>query len=103
MSKVYVLGSINMDMVITTPYMPAQGETLTGSNFFLNGGGKGANQAVAVAKQNVPTYLIASLGNDVFGNELYNNLNNYNVDTTYVNKLDGVSSGVAMIIIYNST
>ena len=102
MNNVYVLGSINMDMVISTPYMPAQGETLTGSNFFLNGGGKGANQAVAVAKQNVPTYLIASLGNDVFGNELYNNLNSYKVDTTNVKKLDGVSSGVAMIIIHNN-
>lgn len=102
MKKVYVLGSVNMDMVITTPYMPAQGETLTGSNFFLNGGGKGANQAVAVSKQDVKTYLIASLGNDVFGNELYSNLVGYNVDTTHVKKLDGVATGVAMIIIHNN-
>ena len=66
MKNIYVLGSINMDMVITTPYIPAEGETLTGSNFFLNGGGKGANQAVAAAKQNVTTYLIGNVGNDIF-------------------------------------
>lgn len=48
MSKVFVLGSVNMDIVI--PYVPIAGETLNGRGFFLNPGGKGANQAVACAK-----------------------------------------------------
>ena len=52
MKKILVVGSINMDMVIKTPYMPKNGETLTGSDFLLNSGGKGANQAVAIAKIN---------------------------------------------------
>ena len=102
MRKIYVLGSINMDMVITTPSIPAEGETLTGSNFFLNGGGKGANQAVAAAKQNVMTHLIGNVGNDIFGKDLINNLTNYRVDTTYLGKLDNVPTGVAMIIIHNN-
>ena len=102
MQKIYVLGSINMDMVITTPYIPAEGETLSGSNFFLNGGGKGANQAVAAAKQNVKTHLIGNVGNDIFGKDLINNLINYNVDTTYLSKLNNVPTGVAMIIIHNN-
>lgn len=102
MSKIYVLGSINMDMVITTPYIPAEGETLTGSNFFLNGGGKGANQAVAAAKQNVKTHLIGNVGNDIFGKDLINNLSEYNVNTTYLHKLNGTPTGVAMIIIHNN-
>lgn len=102
MSKIYVLGSINMDMVITTPYIPAEGETLTGSNFFLNGGGKGANQAVAAAKQNVRTFLIGNVGNDIFGTDLINNLGNYNVDTIYLHKLNQTPTGVAMIIIHNN-
>lgn len=102
MSKIYVLGSINMDMVITTPYIPAEGETLTGSNFFLNGGGKGANQAVAAAKQNVKTYLIGNVGNDIFGKDLINNLSDYKVDTIYLHKLIGTPTGVAMIIIHNN-
>ena len=102
MSKIYVLGSINMDMVITTPYIPAEGETLTGSNFFLNGGGKGANQAVAAAKQNVKTYLIGNVGDEIFGKDLINNLSDYNVDTTYLHKLNETPTGVAMIIIHNN-
>ena len=102
MNKIYVLGSINMDMVITTPYIPEEGETLTGSNFFLNGGGKGANQAVAAAKQNIPTYLIGNVGNDVFGSDLINTLLNYNVETSFINKISDTSTGVAMIIIHNN-
>lgn len=102
MKNIFVLGSINMDMVITTPYIPQEGETLTGSNFFLNGGGKGANQAVAAAKQNVKTYLIGNVGNDIFGNDLITNLNDYNVDTKFISKLNDVSTGVAMIIIHNN-
>ena len=102
MKDIYVLGSINMDMVITTPYIPAEGETLTGSNFFLNGGGKGANQAVAAAKQNVPTYLIGNVGNDIFGEDLIKNLTNYNVKSKYLNKLSNTATGVAMIIIHNN-
>ena len=102
MKDIYVLGSINMDMVITTPYIPAEGETLTGSNFFLNGGGKGANQAVAAAKQNVTTYLIGNVGNDIFGEDLIKNLTNYNVKSKYLNKLSNTATGVAMIIIHNN-
>ena len=102
MGKIYVLGSINMDMVITTPYIPAEGETLTGSNFFLNGGGKGANQAVAAAKQNVETYIIGNVGNDIFGKDLISNLTNYNVDTKYLGQLTDTSTGVAMILIHNN-
>ena len=97
----YVLGSINMDMVISTPYIPSQGETLTGNNFFLNNGGKGANQAVAIAKQNVPTFLISAVGNDEFGKMTLNKLKSYNVNLDYVNTINNINTGVAMIIIEN--
>lgn len=99
MKNVFVLGSINMDMVISTPYMPKNGETLTGSNFFLNGGGKGANQAVAASKQGANVSLIAGVGNDVFGSDLIGKLNEYGVNTTFVKKIDNINTGVAMIII----
>ena len=102
MSKVYVLGSINMDMVISSPYIPKEGETLHGSNFFLNCGGKGANQAVAVAKQNVETYLVGNVGDDIFALEMIESLNKYNVDTKYVKRLAGINSGVAVIVISNN-
>lgn len=98
MKKVFVLGSINMDLVIHTPYIPSQGETLTGSDFFSNGGGKGANQAVACAKQDVETYLIGGIGKDNFGKVSLNTLNNYNVKTNYIKEYD-CSTGVAVILI----
>lgn len=101
MSKVYVLGSINMDMVITAPYMPACGETLTGEGFFLNSGGKGANQAVACAKQQTDVCLIGSVGRDVFGDSLLATLADYGVDVSYVGRTDG-SSGVAVIVVVDS-
>ena len=44
---IYITGSLNMDMVIESPYIPKEGETVTGGGFITNGGGKGANQAVA--------------------------------------------------------
>lgn len=99
MKNIFVLGSINMDMVISTPYMPKNGETLTGSNFFLNGGGKGANQAVAAGKQGGNVKLVANVGSDVFGADLITKLEEYNVNTKYVSTLNNVNTGVAMIII----
>ena len=54
------------------------------------------------AKQNVKTHLIGNVGNDIFGKDLINNLINYNVDTTYLSKLNNVPTGVAMIIIHNN-
>ena len=50
MNKIVVIGSINTDMVVRTAHIPAPGETILGSSFFITGGGKGANQAVAIAK-----------------------------------------------------
>ncbi len=101
MSNIYVLGSVNMDLVITTPYMPINGETISGKDFFLNPGGKGANQAVAAAKMDVKTFLIGNVGNDIFGESLLKTLKGYDVDTTYVKAIDS-SSGVAMIVIENN-
>lgn len=43
MKNIYILGSLNMDLCIESPYMPAKGETIIGGNFLTNGGGKGAN------------------------------------------------------------
>ena len=52
MKNILVIGSVNMDMVINTPVLPKLGETLMGSGFMTSGGGKGANQATAIAKIN---------------------------------------------------
>jgi len=96
--SIYVVGSINMDLVIHAPFMPDNGVTITGSNFLKNPGGKGANQAVACAKMDVETYMVGSLGN-AFKDDLINTLKGYNVNTEHIEIHSSVSSGIAVIVI----
>src|SRR4051812_45312748 len=102
MSKIIVVGSINTDMVVRTAYIPAPGETILGSSFFITGGGKGANQAVAVAKLCGHAYMIGKVGNDVFGEQAILNLQHENVDTNYIYSTEQHPSGVALIAVANS-
>lgn len=99
MKRIYVAGSLNMDLTIKCPYMPAAGETITGSDFITNGGGKGANQATAAAKLGGEVYMCGAVGNDGFGKELLDNLRAVNVDTEHVKAVDGVSTGTAVIVV----
>lgn len=98
--KIYVIGSINMDLVVVTKNFPKKGETVTGQSFFTNAGGKGANQAVAISKMGSNVELVGAVGKE-FGEELIQTLNHYNVSTRFVKRLDNVSSGTATILISN--
>ena len=100
MNKIFVLGSVNCDFVINTPKMPRGGETVSGGAFFTNAGGKGANQAVACAKQKADTYFIGKVGGDGLGRELADALKSYGVDTSYLKTAAG-RSGAAFIIVEN--
>ena len=95
--KVVVFGSINMDLVVTTPKLPDAGETLHGHAFFTAPGGKGANQAVAAAKLGAETVMIGRVGHDDFAEPLKSNLADNGVDVTHVKADRSVSSGVALI------
>lgn len=97
--KVIVFGSINMDLVISTPYLPRAGETLTGHAFFTAPGGKGANQAVAAARLGAETVMVGRVGNDSFADPLLANLVANGVDVTHVQTDSTVSSGVAFIAV----
>lgn len=97
MGRVFVLGSINCDLVITAPYLPKSGETLSGGGFLINAGGKGANQAVACSKLGAKTYMIGAVGDDPFGKVCYDSLEKYGCDCSYVEKMKGVSTGIASI------
>lgn len=94
-----VFGSVNMDLVSRTPRLPAPGETLIGSDFYTTPGGKGANQAVAIARLGLPTHLVGRVGNDAFGPELLAALGQSGVDTRGVVVDDSVHSGVAVITV----
>ena len=67
MGRVFVAGSINMDVVATAERHPRIGETVAGNEVLYFPGGKGANQAVSAAKQGVPTTLIGRLGRTLLG------------------------------------
>lgn len=99
MSRITVIGSLNMDLVITTPKVPVMGETVLGSGFMTVPGGKGANQAVAAAKLGGNVTMIGCVGSDTFGEELLNNLRRNSVDTSHMRMLDGVPTGIAMIVV----
>jgi ribokinase len=95
---IIVVGSINTDLVAVTKRMPAVGETVIASDFQIHPGGKGANQAVAVARLGYPVRLIGRLGNDTFGAELRTHLERAGVEITGVSTSGGVS-GVAVIVV----
>ncbi|QZZ19769.1 ribokinase [Leptothermofonsia sichuanensis E412] len=94
-----VFGSINMDLVARTPRLPEEGETLLGSDFFMTPGGKGANQAVALAKLRVPTQMVGRVGADAFGQELLAHLKLAGVQTSSVLVDQDHHSGVAIITV----
>src|SRR6266498_551266 len=93
---IVVVGSINLDLVAGADHIPRPGETVIGTNFSTFHGGKGANQAVAVARLGYPVSMVGTVGDDVFGVQLRQSLANAGVDTTFVNHVAG-SSGVALI------
>ena len=101
-SPIIVFGSINMDLVVYSDKQPTKGETILGNSFETFQGGKGANQAVAVAKLGLPVSLIGKVGNDVFGDQLLENLNRETVDTSMVVRHEG-PSGVAFIYVFEET
>ncbi len=97
--SVIVLGSINMDLVATTPRLPLPGETLMGLEFFTVSGGKGANQAVACGRLGVPTQMIGRVGGDEFGQSLLAGLAGAGVGIEAVLVDQSTSSGVAAIAV----
>jgi ribokinase len=94
--KLLVVGSINIDLVACASRLPAPGETILGSSFDVFNGGKGANQAVAVAKLGAAVDMIASLGTDLFTERLLSGLKASGVDTHAVQMVAG-PCGVAHI------
>lgn len=95
--SVIVLGSINMDLVVHTPRLPQPGETLIGQTFETIPGGKGANQAVAVAQLGIATHMIGRVGNDTFGPHLRESLQQYGVTCDRVTTDPSTASGIALI------
>lgn len=93
---IIVVGSVNQDLVGTADHVPLPGETVSGTSFAMFHGGKGANQAVGVARLGWPVHMIAKVGDDAFGAPLKRALKSAGVDVRGVKVVKG-SSGVALI------
>ncbi|MBM7577858.1 ribokinase [Jeotgalibacillus terrae] len=100
MKKIAVIGSINIDYFVECSTLPKFGETVFGDNFFMNFGGKGANQAVAASRLGGDVTLFGSIGNDEQKQVLLNHFKAENVNIEHLNIVDGVSTGAAFIQLY---
>lgn len=98
MNKIVVIGSSNTDMVVRSERLPRPGESVIGGGFMMAGGGKGANQAVAVARMGHRVLFAAAVGNDMFGDAAVAAYKRFGIDTTYIARKD-TPSGVALIMV----
>ncbi|HEX5807544.1 MAG TPA: ribokinase [Anaerolineales bacterium] len=99
MPSILVVGSLNADLVVRSPRFPKPGETISGEDLRIIPGGKGANQAVAAARQKASVAMVGRVGNDSFGPDLINNLKQNNVETSHVHIDPESATGTATIIV----
>jgi ribokinase len=96
---IVVVGSSNTDMVIKADHLPSLGETIIGKTFFMNPGGKGANQAVAAARLGGNVTFITKTGNDIFGKQSERLFSEEGINTSYMVEDPDNPSGVALITV----
>lgn len=97
--RILVVGSYNTDMVVKTSHLPQAGETVLGGEFMMTAGGKGANQAVAVARLGGEVFFICKTGKDLFGQEAHQSLQKEGIDISYALVDPVAPSGVALITV----
>jgi ribokinase len=98
-AQVVVVGSVNVDLVVSVGRLPRAGETVIGGTFARFGGGKGANQAVAAARAGARVALVGAVGADDLGDEALRELASEGIDVSAVARLEGVATGVAAIVV----
>lgn len=98
-AAVAVIGSLNMDLRVQTPRLPAPGETLLGTGFSTDSGGKGANQAVAAARMGAAVAMLGRAGRDAHGATLTQALQADGIDTSAVGQDTGAPTGTAIIVL----
>lgn len=97
---ILVLGSVNTDLVVRGPRLPAPGETVLGGHFYQAHGGKGANQAVAAARAAaLPVTFVAAIGDDPFGRQALDHFRGEALDCRFIKTVPGEPTGVALILV----
>ena len=102
MSAVAIVGSLNIDLVIRASHCPAKNETIIGGPFGMAGGGKGANQALEVARLSARSHIIGCIGDDDFGKRLRSVLTENGVDCSHLHTRKELATGTAVITVTDS-
>lgn len=97
--RIVVVGSVNTDMVVKSQRIPLPGETVTGGQFVMAAGGKGANQAVAAARLGAEVTLVAKVGQDMFGDQAIENYKKEGIRTDFLVRDPDHHTGVALILV----
>lgn len=101
MSKIVVIGSSNVDMIMKMEHLPARGETVTDAEYMQVFGGKGANQAVGAARAGGDVAFVNCVGDDTFAPVLLENLRHDGINTDHVFREKGIPCGTALVMIGN--
>jgi ribokinase len=97
--RVIVVGSVNIDLVVSVDRLPSVGETVIGGRFARHHGGKGGNQAVAAARLGAETHFVGAVGGDAFGRDAREALEAEGIGLAGLTTIDGESTGVALILV----
>lgn len=97
--RIVVVGSSNTDMVVKSQHIPRPGETVTGGQFVMAPGGKGANQAVAAARLGAQVTFVAKVGQDMFGDQAVANYRQEGIATDFIFRDAELATGVALILV----
>ena len=97
--KIYVAGSLNMDLVIKAPFMPENGMTISGGGFMTNPGGKGANTAVAVSRLGAQAVFCSRVGDDAYGERLKKIYAENGIDLRFVRTDKIGQTGLAVVLV----
>src|SRR5262245_33960050 len=103
MRRIYIVGSINRDLVVYLDGLPRPGETVFGNRFQQFPGGKGANQAVAASRLGGDVHFVGNVGSDAFGKEMRDFLAEENIDTSEIAILDTAPTGIALITVNSAS
>ncbi|WP_139996504.1 ribokinase [Paenibacillus paridis] len=95
--RIAIVGSLNMDLVVSAERMPRIGETISGSSIHYVAGGKGANQAIGCARLGADVQMIGAVGNDAFGQRILREMSQSGANTDAVAILDNKATGIAAI------
>lgn len=99
MKRLFILGSLNMDLTVYADRFPQAGETLKGRDFHSGPGGKGLNQAVAAARLGAAVSFLGAVGRDSFGKTMKEFLGKEGIDIHSISEKTDVPTGIAMITV----